>query len=52
MENPLLFKEKLWIKVQNIVTKGETDQSEQLPHLPGCFQKLYAADVSKSVNQN
>ena len=42
-------KKKL-IKVENIVTKGETADHEQLfLLLPQCFQKLTAVEASKRI---
>ena len=40
--------DNLWLKVENIVAKGEIAY-EQFLLLPQCFQKLSAADASKGV---
>ena len=42
------MKEKILIKVENIVAKGEIAHYELFPHLSQCFQKPYAAEASAS----
>ena len=49
MENPYNWKDNLWLKVENIVAKGEITHFEQFCLWPQCFQKSSSAIVSKCV---
>ena len=49
MENLYNWMDNLWLKVENIVAKGEIVCFEQFLLLSLCFQKAAAAEASESV---
>ena len=49
MENLYNWMDNQWLKVENIVAKGEIAHHEQFLLLPQCFQKSSASEAWESV---